>query len=115
MILCMNPDSPKCIDHIFVPELEIGFVTTDEKFSLKSKAYRRIRIDQMIDRESYKDLRGALRLKGHLADALEEEGVHYLHQAKEKHDELELIYKPFVNFDGVSELAKEECTRIFGR
>ena len=69
----------------------------------------------MIDRESYKDLRGALRLKGHLADALEEEGVHYLHQAKEKHDELELIYKPFVNFDGVSELAKEECTRIFGR
>ncbi len=113
IILCMNPDSPERIDHVLVPELEIGFVTTDDIFSLERKAYRKVRFDQMIDRESYRELRGALRLKGRLANALEDEGTHYLYLAKAKHDELELIYRPFVNFEGVSALAEDECRRIF--
>ena len=66
-----------------------------------------------MDRERLRTLRGGLRLKRRLAEALEEEGAEHLRLAGEKHKELELIYHPFVDFDGVMDLAARESRRIF--
>lgn len=114
-IVCMDPDVPGRINHLLVPELGVGFVTTDRRFSLPEKPGRKLRLDRMMDAERCRALRGGTRLKERLADALVEEGVQHLHAAGEKHDELEMIYHPFVDFDGVLAVAEGECRRIFGR
>ncbi len=67
-----------------------------------------------MDRERLRTLRGGLRLKRRLAEALEDEGQSICAWLGEKHKELELIYHPFVDFDGVMDLAARESRRIFG-
>lgn len=113
VLLCMDPDVPGRIQHLMVPELGVGFVTTDRRFALQERPHRRLRVDQMLDREQFALMRGALRLKERLADELEAEGAEHLRLAGEKHRELEMIYHPFVDFDGVAALAEMECRRIF--
>lgn len=112
-ITCLDPDCPERIVQLLVPELEVGFVTTDRTFALREKPWRRLHVDQMVDREQYALLRGSLHLKKRLANALETEGAEHLRLAGEKHDELELIYRPFVDFDGVMAVAEAESRRIF--
>lgn len=113
LITCLDPDCPERISHLLVPELKLGFVTTDHALSLKQKPWRRLHVERLIDRECLAPLRGGLRMKERLAEALEEEGAAHLRLAGEKHDELELIYRPFVDFDGVTAIAEAEWRRIF--
>ncbi len=114
VLLCLDPDCPARIAHLLIPQLSLAFVTTDHTFVLPEKAARRVRVEAMMDRERLRTLRGGLRLKRRLAEALEEEGAEHLRLAGEKHKELELIYHPFVDFDGVMDLAARESRRIFG-
>ena len=115
VILCPDPDAPERLAHVLVPELHLGFVTTNRAFRLTRIPYRRLRVDQMLEQEALHERRQELKLKGKLAEALEAEAIDHLRLAGEKHDELELIYHPFVNFDGVMALAEEESRRIFSR
>lgn len=114
VVTCLDPAQPGRIEHLLLPQLRLAFVTTGRHFTLTEKPYRCLRLDRLIDREQYRLMRGGLRLKERLADALEEEGAEHLRLAGEKHQELELIYHPFVDFDGVMELAAQEAARIFG-
>ena len=43
-----------------------------------------------------------------------QEGAEHLRLAGEKHGELELIYRPFVDFAAAEEMTRAECRRIFG-
>ncbi len=115
VLLCMDPDYPKRIEHLLVPELELGFVTTGRTFALTETPYRCLHLERMLNQEQYRLMRAKLRLKERLAEALEEEGAEHLRAAGEKHDELELIYKPFVDFDGVAAVTEAESRRIFAQ
>ena len=112
-ITCLDPDCPGRISHLLIPELQLGFVTTDHGFSLHRKPWRRLCAERLIDRNYIALFRGKLRMKERLAAALEQDGAEHLRLAGEKHDELELIYRPFVDFDGVIAAAEAECRRIF--
>ena len=115
VLLCLDPDCPDRIEHVLIPELGLGFVTTGRTFSLDGEPRRCLHLERMLDQEQYRLLRGRLRLKERLAEALEEEGAEHLRLAGEKHEELELIYRPFVDFAGVAALVEEESGRIFAR
>lgn len=113
LLTCMDPDDPERISHLLVPELKVAFVTTDRRFALEKKPYRRMRLDQLSAVAHDRHFRGGLRLKERLAEELESEGVAHLRAAGEKHDDLEQIYHPFVDFNGVLAAAEKECRRIF--
>ncbi len=113
LITCLDPDCPVRIAHLLLPELKLAFLTADGAVPCREKSWRRFHVDRLIDREGMAALRGGLRLKERLAMSLEEEGAAHLRLAGEKHDELELIYRPFVDFDGVMAEAEAESRRIF--
>ena len=114
VVACPDPDVPARLSHLLVPEVGAAFVTVDGNTTLRRAPDRRILVDQMLDREHIRTVRGSLRLKDRLARALETEGAEHLCLAGEKHGELELIYRPFVDFAAAEEMTRAECRRIFG-
>ena len=66
----------------------------------------------MIDTSHYKRFKARLRFSARVAGALREEGVEALREAKAAHDQLEAVYHPHVDFEGVNQLTQEELSRI---
>lgn len=111
-IVCPDPDHIERIQHLLLPELGLAFVTSREGMEYTGSAYRRVRLDAMVDASHYKRYKARLRFSARVASALREEGLDALREAKAAHDQLEAVYHPHVDFEGVSQLVKEELTRI---
>lgn len=77
--------------------------------------YRRIRIDAMADPELLHRNKARLKFSRKVSAALVEEGVESLAQAKAIHDDLEALYNPHVDFDGVYRTADEIAAELLAR
>lgn len=111
-IVCPDPEHVDRIQHLLLPELGLAFVTSREGMTYTGPAYRRIRLDNMVDAAHYKRFKARLRFSARVAGALREEGLEALKEAKAAHDQLEAVYHPYVDFDGVNRLVREEIRRI---
>lgn len=111
-IVCPDPEHVDCIQHLLLPELELAFVTSREGMEYTGPAYRRVRLDAMVDAAHYKRYKARLRFSARVARALTEEGLDALREAKAAHDRLESVYHPHVDFEGVSRLTQEELARL---
>ncbi len=107
VIVCPDPLAPHRLAHLLLPDLSLAFVTSAPEAPWPRRAYRHLRLDAMADSEELRARRPQLRFTRKVAAALEEEGVNCLAQAKRTHDELEQIYNPHVDFDGVYAAADE--------
>nr|WP_326125899.1 hypothetical protein [uncultured Oscillibacter sp.] len=107
-IACLSPEDPDRIEHLLIPGLGLAFVTSRPGMDYGKKPYRRIRLDAMAEVEG----RARLRFQARMAAILREEGVAALRDAKANHDKLEAVYNPYVDFDGVRELAAIETGRL---
>jgi len=101
IILCPSPLAPDQAEHLLIPELSLAFVTSTPTLPWKGRAYRRIRMDAMADGDILRKYKARLKFSRKVQAALLEEGVEALAQAKAIHDELEALYNPHVDFDGV--------------
>jgi len=101
VILCPSPLFPDRAQHLIVPELSLGFVTSTPELPYPGKPYRRIRVDAMADPEQLRRYKARLKFARKVQSALLSEGVDSLAQAKAEHDALEKLYNPHVDFDGV--------------
>ena len=106
-VVCPSPMDPLRLEHLLVPELGLGFLSCPGGTPMPAAPYRRVHIDAMLPKEVLSRNRGRLRLSGHVADTLMQEGVQALAQAKQLHDELEALYNPHVNFDLVERTAQD--------
>lgn len=104
-IACPDPMAPDRLAHLIFPELSLAFVTSTAEEPWPHHAYRRLRLDAMADSDVYRAAKPRLRFTRRVAAALLEEGVTGLAQAKAAHDRLERLYNPYVNFDGVNQIA----------
>lgn len=107
-IVCPSPENLDRIEHLLIPGLGLAFVTSRPGMDYGKKPYRRIRLDAMAAVEG----KTRLRFQARMAALLREEGVAALKDAKANHDKLEAVYNPYVNFDGVRELAAIETGRL---
>ncbi|MBE7005109.1 MAG: hypothetical protein E7425_12700 [Ruminococcaceae bacterium] len=114
VLACPDPDRPKELRHVLIPSRGLAFVTCTARLPYPGTAYRRLRLDAMAEAGLSHSERAGLRLSGRLERALREEAVEALRRAKSGHDALERAYNPFVDFDGVYALAREEAGRILG-
>ena len=78
-------------------------------------ACRRVRMETMLVPDHLKRCKSRLRFIRRVAQALREEGLEALREAKSAHDALEALYHPHVDFDGVSKAAAREWERIEAR
>ena len=102
IIVCKCPVFPaEKTEHIFIPQLKLGFVTGNKRHNLDIMPYRTIHAKRFFDEKKY--LRHKIKIKFALrcaANLIEEAGK-CMKEAKEVHDELEALYIPFdvVNAD----------------
>lgn len=111
-VACPDPMAPDRLAHLIFPRLSLAFVTSTQEDPWPHHAYRRLRLDAMADADAYRLNRPRMRFTRRVASALLDEGIADLTQAKTAHDRLEQLYNPYVNFDGVSELADRLADQV---
>ena len=111
-VVCPDPEHMDRIQHLLLPELGLGFVTSRPGMAYDGAPFRRIRLDAMVAPAHLKRHRARLRFVRRMVETLREEGMDALREAKRCHDQLEGVYHPYVDFDGVSQVAEEEIARI---
>ncbi len=107
-IVCPSPEDPGRMEHLLIPGLGLAFITSRPGMDYGKKPYRRVRLDAMAEIEG----KTRLRFQGRMVSLLREEAVAALKEAKANHDRLEAVYNPYVDFDGVRELAAIETGRL---
>ena len=108
-VACCAPEESERIEHLLIPGLGLGFVTSRPGMDYGQRPYRRVRLDAMADQ---REGRARLRFQTRMAALLREEGIAALKEAKAAHDALEAVYNPYVDFDGVRTLAALETGRL---
>ena len=111
-VVCPDPEHTDRIQHLLLPELGLAFVTSREGMAFDGPAYRRVRLDAMVSQAHLKRCKARLRFTRRVADALREEGLEALREAKAAHDALEAVYRPHVDFAGVDEVVSQELERM---
>ncbi len=107
VIVCPSPLFPDRAEHLLIPELGLGFVTSSPALAYPGRPYRRVRVDAMADGDLTRKYKARLKFSRKVSASLLDEGIAALAQAKAEHDELERFYNPHVDFDGVYFQAEE--------
>ena len=107
-VVCPSPEDLGRIEPLLIPGLGLGFVPSRPGMDYGKKPHRRIRLDAMTETGG----RTRLRFQARMAALLREEAGTALKDAKASHDRLEAVYNPYVDFDGVRELAAIETGRL---
>ena len=113
-VACPDPMAPNRLAHLLVPQLSLAFVTTTPERPFPERPWRRLRLDAMVPQELLRRSRPRLRFVQRVSEALVEEAVAALHEAKEMHDDLEGLYHPFVDFEQVNRKADEIVKELLG-
>lgn len=100
VISCPDPMNPRRLAQVLVPDRAVAFLTGP----VRLPDYETIRTESLAERESWQEGRGFLRLSARVAEELIGEGIQYLAQAKARHDALEELYHPFVDFSLCQEM-----------
>lgn len=111
-ILCPEPMDPEQLAHLLIPSLGLAFLSSNNQIQYEGESFRHIRLDAMADASRLKSQKPRLRFAKKVSALLLDEAVATLADAKAVHDELERIYNPHVDWDGVYDLAEEHLRRL---
>lgn len=111
VILCPDPITPEVPEAVLIPDAGIGFIASGSGLS-SVYGSRRIHLDPKPDASERRKIRSELGKIDKLTSALEAEALSALASAKAIHDNLERIYNPYVNFDGVYKTAQEHIKAL---
>lgn len=102
VVRVMDPMVPAEAVGLLIPELEIGYLRTDPLFSLGGDALLRLSLDASVEAGMTKQDRVCTaRLLGQRRRFVEE-AVSWLSRAKSHHDQIEALYRPIVDYSGVT-------------
>ena len=115
VIVCPSPMFPDRMEHLLIPSLSLGFVSSTPALPYEKRPYRRLRLDAMADSELLRRNKPRLKFSRKVSAALLEEAVESLAQAKAMHDDLEAVYNPRVDFEGVYRTADQIAGTLLAR
>ncbi len=107
MILCHDPLEPEKLEALLLPEHSLGFLAVEDAALPLPEPERRLRLDALAARYLDSVDRPLLRQRRKESRLLLRAAEETLARAKSLHDELEAVYHPHVDFDGVSALAED--------
>lgn len=111
VIACPSALLPDTLEALLLPQRSLGFVS--RRVMQPESAWRHVRLDALVPRESAREARGALRKNESIRRELTLEALRLLARAKEHHDELERVYNPHVDFAALDAFCEAEIARIF--
>lgn len=113
VVVCPDPKDPENrIEHLLVPELSVAFVSSGVFNAFQGKAYRRMRLDGVLEKSVMAQNRARLRFMQKTGRALVDEAVDILSGIKANQDVLESIYTPHVDAARVGELAEKTASEL---
>jgi hypothetical protein len=107
VIVSPSPLYPEKAEHLLIPELSLAFISASSAKPYEGEYFKHVRLDALVDKKLYHDLKCSLREEKKLFTALLEKARQNLFSAKSIHRELEAIYNPHVDFEGVYNLANK--------
>jgi len=108
-VICPHPIDPDRLEAILLPQIGIACIAG----GCETENCRHIRLDTLVDREKIRERRNRIRRAEKLKNSLLQEAQALLLDAKQLHDELEAVYNPHVDFEGIYSLAEEFRRKLF--
>lgn len=112
VVLCPDPLTPARTEALLLPSLSLGFLALRGDAEPDFEPCRHLRLDSIVPGERLRPLRARLRADERTKRDLLAAAMDSLAQAKALHDELEKVYNPYVDFDGLRRRAEEEAAKI---
>jgi len=99
---CYSPLDPENrLEHILIPQLSLGFVTSCSMYPYDGEPFRRIRLDPYCDGDALKKHRQRLRFERKTARALMEDACAALRLARAANRQLGELSAPCIDYVGV--------------
>lgn len=108
VISCPCPEQPHRLEHLLVPRCGLGFVTGQDM----GVGFRTIRTESLVEKQAWQQGRRLLRLTNRAAEGYTAEATTHLAQAKVRHDALEALYRPHLDFSLAEELTQRTIQEI---
>ncbi len=111
-IVCYSPLLPReAPSHLLLPEAGVAFVSESRDFPYTESSFCRIDLDSTL----HPSLRKELDFYNQTVSALLYQAASHMRRAKQLHDRIELLCRPFVDFEAVSAMTEKTLGEIFGR
>ncbi len=102
----------KSPEHIFVPELGLGIITSDEIHPYKGECFKRISSQRFLDGEKMKKHKARIKFNLSAQKELLQQAFHLLDEAKKCREEYSEIYSRSYNKEKIQSLEKETVKEI---
>lgn len=113
IITCYCPMSPyDKIEHLFIPELGVGFMTSNKFHKLDLEAFRTIHTQRFTDKEKLAEKKQRLNFNRKAAKELLGEASKLITDAKGIHDQLEKYYVDAMDFNALSQRSEAVIRKI---
>ncbi len=114
VMICLDPLRPASNPiHVIIPDLKIGYFTSDSHINLKPYATKNINASRFIDKDKFSVYKNRLMFNLKAATRFENEAIDIMKKAKSVHDELEKYYIQAMDFDKLNCLANDMIQKIF--
>ena len=109
VLSCPSPEHPDQLDHLLVPSLSLAFLTNPDPCSVP---FRILQTEDWIEASVWSENRSFLDASRQSAEAQNQKGLRFLTEAKEKHDHLEALYQPYMDFSQNQDRAEQIAAEI---
>ena len=111
VVECLSPFDAHTLDALLLPELSTAFV----RGTASERAVRRVGLDRLCgELEQVKALRRQRRAVRRERERCAASACVLLAEAKTLHDELEAVYRPYMDFPALDAFTAREIARVFG-
>ena len=113
IITCPCPLREDAIDHLFIPELRLAFLTGNSWHSMDLENLQNVHCTRFLEKGGLRSLRARLRFDRKAAAELLKMASEAQRQAKASHDELESYYRTAADFSRLDEIAEQLTKTLF--
>lgn len=108
IIACYNHWSPVTkVEHLFIPELELGFITIHDFNKINFKPFRTIHAKRFLDLEELKSVKNRLRFNKKTISLLTDKIISLQQEVRKQHLQVEEIFVPAVDFEPIDKITKQ--------
>lgn len=109
-VVCLSPFDAQTIDALLLPERSTCFV----RGTAQERQARRVGLDRLCGTlEEVKTLRRQMRLARRERERCVSAACAFLAEARALHDELEAVYRPYMDFPSLDAFTAREIARVF--
>ena len=111
ILACPDPVTPERLQAVLIPGQETAFVASDPELPPLSREFSRLHLDAMTDVHALRGDAEAMQRAAGLRAQLFSEARSSLSEAKRIHDELEGLYRPWLDTDGLDALCEKHLEK----